>query len=487
MAQLQKRGIAIFTAVVILQVMTVVILSSLYSTQVMNYFRGVPSQLPATLPATPPDTQEGIHREPDKPEKKTTSPATLPATPPDAQDGIRHQPHKPVKPEKKTTLRSTHNAIADLLTFQECASQSHHKCPEGEISQDKTSDPLSGLETSGLRDHLEGLHILLVGDSVMGQLYQGMKCTLLSNTTVEFFQMPVVPHKSELLEKVIENLFDGPFSWKADVIVFNFGLWYNLNPIDTHMLVKNGVPKMLGHIPASWSAKLVGEQCFIAGNKDGRAWSRYKLGCYGFSPRPGEPASETSQALTDYSYHRKWIGPDALDMKAYASDLRRFKNTLSRLRMKRKKMPELIWKYTTPQHFPTQNGLYDWLGPKAVLKNLLGRPKQEKKEGEHYCKDLENPKEAYARNMIAEDILAPLFDSGVMKLMSKSYAKTAEYYNFHMENHLPNDVKWDCTHYCLNSMVPRFWIQDLLEVIGTQHSAKVVGTQHSEKVLFKAA
>eukprot|EP00747_Dinoflagellata_sp_TGD_P102118 gnl/TRDRNA2_/TRDRNA2_168561_c1_seq1.p1 gnl/TRDRNA2_/TRDRNA2_168561_c1~~gnl/TRDRNA2_/TRDRNA2_168561_c1_seq1.p1 ORF type:complete len:294 (+),score=-8.62 gnl/TRDRNA2_/TRDRNA2_168561_c1_seq1:114-884(+) len=159
-------------------------------------------------------------------------------------------------------------------------------------------------------------------------------------------------------------------------------------------------------------------------------------------------------SLRDYSFGRRDAG--LLGMKEYASDIRRFKHVLSRLASASAhaaQRPLLIWKYSTPQHFPTPSGMWKW----------EGMPSQPWKVGNFgfefdNCRPIQKPMKAYARNTIAEHILESLFADGILILMSQSWHNLIKYHDLHLAN-------GDCTHWCLNSVVPRFWAQDLLSVV----------------------
>eukprot|EP00747_Dinoflagellata_sp_TGD_P102119 gnl/TRDRNA2_/TRDRNA2_168561_c1_seq4.p1 gnl/TRDRNA2_/TRDRNA2_168561_c1~~gnl/TRDRNA2_/TRDRNA2_168561_c1_seq4.p1 ORF type:complete len:220 (+),score=1.82 gnl/TRDRNA2_/TRDRNA2_168561_c1_seq4:35-661(+) len=153
-------------------------------------------------------------------------------------------------------------------------------------------------------------------------------------------------------------------------------------------------------------------------------------------------------SLKDYSYARREA--DLLGMQEYASDIQRFKDVLSRLTSASAhaaKRPLLIWKYSTPQHFPTPTGMWQ----------REGMPGQQSFESVN-CRPLEHRTKAYARNTLAEHLLETLFADGSLILMKRSWNSLRNYHDLHLAN-------GDCTHWCLNSVVPKFWARDLVQVI----------------------
>merc|ERR1712079_992085 len=103
--------------------------------------------------------------------------------------------------------------------------------------------------------------------------------------------------------------------------------------------------------------------------------------------------------------------------------IRRFRDTLLRLRGDAKHSL-LIWKYSTPQHFPTPSGMYDWRGVPGAPWNRWG-PFFDN------CVPIKHPSASYGRNTIAEHILAPMFANRSMVLMTSSWADTAKNYQLH--------------------------------------------------------
>ena len=285
-------------------------------------------------------------------------------------------------------------------------------------------------------DAVSGLRVAFVGDSLMAELSVVAACTLGTNWTTH--AMPVVPHR-EALATLLRALLA-----TADVIVVNFGLWFNFEnePDEDH--VSHLFPS------ADYSTQQL-EECIarpvaapskLAGNCT-------TLACLA-SPSTERGGGHPTEFVQLGFFRRSC--PDNLGRHAYASDLARFVATLRDVAQEQRwRARRLVWRASTPQHYNTPGGLFPTSSSKWWPRAGA-------------CVPLRNPQLASARNEIADLVLAPLFrnpPNGLQLSRMSSFAYDIERYAEHPQ-HL------DCSHFCMHSMDMWNWVRLLVQCLGSE-------------------
>lgn len=301
---------------------------------------------------------------------------------------------------------------------------------------------------------LRNLSVAFVGDSLMGELHT-LACCLLPMDGALSFALNLVPHRASLARMLRSALA------AADVVIINFGLWYNYDPV-AQPTVSRGVNESL--VPALMEA------CVARGLRDGGPLGRacHTAACM------LDPATDKQHIA--YAFRRRYCA-GASDGDAYASDLMRFASTLQAVAAERRwRATRLIWRDNTPQHYATPSGFFP-TSRGATWPSAGGcAPIKE------YLKPLAN-----ARNRLAEGVLAPLLHAhpsapARLERMSTWGFDVARYtqhphgksdmLSVAVRDEPPTEPPLrqqqrprtmdDCSHVCLHSDVARRWLEALV-------------------------
>lgn len=263
---------------------------------------------------------------------------------------------------------------------------------------------VSAVNSTRLRKALVGLRIRLLGDSVMLQFYDTLKCALRSpSTQVSYFKVDVIPHERDDLLSILTAAI-----LNVDILVINFGVWYNWNP----------------------SSDSVGENIDADYTSKGPA-SHLHIGREFTKARNGSCEYDRCVDMHKYANERRWA--HTLDLATYVSDLIRLREGLLFLNSSR--MPYLIWKATAPKHFKTPGGMFSW-------------------DLQEDCAALDDTVVGKSRHFVVQKIFGSLLGKTrghFIYDMDASWAQTATHYNLHLYK--------DCTHYCGNSMLTILLLQ----------------------------
>jgi hypothetical protein len=297
---------------------------------------------------------------------------------------------------------------------------------------------------------LRNLTVAFVGDSLMGELHTLANCLLPFGTVA--FALNLVPHHEPLARQLRLVLST------ADVVLFNFGLWYNFEP---PAVVSEGVDESL-------TPQLV-ETCLARGLGDG--------GALGKACSTNACMLDPSGNLENVAYaFRRRLCERAMGSDAYASDLMRFASTLSAVAAEQRwRARRLIWRDNTPQHYATPSGYFPTFRNASWPSAGSCMPIK----GHHFPL-------ANERNRLAERFLAPLLSAPPNAPARLERMSTWQHDVAHHAEHprgkrdeleevaptmrattqrvgnFSSYLVSDCSHFCLHSAVSRNWMETLL-------------------------
>ena len=304
----------------------------------------------------------------------------------------------------------------------------------------------------GIPAALRNLTVAFVGDSLMDELYTLAQC-MLPLGGARRFTLNLVPDQASLARLMRTALA------AADVVVFNFGLWYNFEPAVR--------PEIPAHVDESLVTSLI-DACLERGLPDG--------GTRGNACRtdacmraPGEGEQHMA-----YAYRRRYCaGTTGSD--AYVSDLMRFASTLDQVAKTEhiRRASRLIWRGNTPQHYTTPSGFFPWARNASWPSAGACVPVEE-----------DHQPLARSRNQLAERVLAPLLRAPPSAPARLEHMDTWDFDLAHHSQHpngkrneikpagadiLPRSVRLhadrtmdDCSHFCLHSDVTGRWLEALV-------------------------
>ena len=274
---------------------------------------------------------------------------------------------------------------------------------------------------------LNGTTVALVGDSLKTELAVAMHCVIDRSALAVVWPAPsasVVPFRHPLTALLREVLAS------ADVVIFNFGIWYNWDPtVDTQR------PRY-SRLSEEHTTKQI-EECITQGIRApklaGNCTRRHCL------------TSPTSalERIQGAFWRRNCAG--SLGKLAYASDLKRFAVVLRKVAAERRwRARKLIWRASTPQHYSGPSGMFP-------LKRSNTWP------GAGACIPVRNDSLAADRNAVADSMLHSLLRPGGPPYMTR-WSTWDHDLGYHDEH--PRGA--DCSHFCLHSTATWNWVRLLL-------------------------
>ena len=291
---------------------------------------------------------------------------------------------------------------------------------------------------------LRNLTVAFVGDSLMGEMQTLAQC-LLPLGGAPAFALNLVPDRASLARLLRTALA------AADVVVFNFGLWYNFEPAAAI------IPEIPTGLDEGLVPKLV-EACLERGLAEGGSLGRAcrTAECM---RAPVEPEQHVAYAFR----RRRCAGASGSD--AYISDLMRFASTLRAVASEkpRWRASRLIWRESTPQHYATPSGFF------PTSRNASWPSAGGCVPIKEYLKPL-----ARARNHFADLVLAPLLRAPPNAPARLERMGTWDFDLAHHSQHpygKRNKIKPtartmdDCSHFCLHSDVTGRWLEALVATL----------------------
>jgi len=287
---------------------------------------------------------------------------------------------QPRKPKKVKTKQKPIPGVAILPAEDalSCRAITRARCDDGRRKQYPalfTSPPVAP-QTLRAISSLQNVRIGAVGDSVTEQLFQALQCYLSRVPPAhglsfsKFVELHSVPLNATELRRFLVGALRG-----VDVAVVSFGSWYDWDGDDA------AAPPLDAARVAPDAAEALVKACVFP---DEVARAGFAAVMYGPVWDGALPSRTRRVAVRRrYACAKPLLGP-----LAFASDLTRL---VGAVRHERRRLPLLVWKDVAPQHFAGRAS-GRWEGS--------GRGKVEA------CGAVENERLAYARNAIADAILA---------------------------------------------------------------------------------
>ena len=328
---------------------------------------------------------------------------------------------------------------------------------------DENVAPKELLRTPGDCARAASRRVVLVGDSLIAQLYVLARC-ILPSLELRLFMMPVVPPVPSL-RLILQQALD------ADLVIFSFGVWYNWDPHES-------APRAT-HSGQELSVQIV-ERCVRFGVLPPANRTRARFALEGACASVECMLAPPPSALMAYAFRRR-LCPGATDRAAYTSDLRRFRTTLESILSETRGDPSdaprpsiratrLIWRSTSIQHYETPGGLF------PVQRSATwpwGGARQR-------CVPIKPTERAISRGRAtdAQHVLGPLTkavrrltNSTISFALHDTWERDRDLHA-HSQHPGSDGVTFapgrphalDCTHFCLHSDVAIGWLRALAGV-----------------------
>ena len=281
-------------------------------------------------------------------------------------------------------------------------------CACAQIKKGRRCSSCVSLEYEDFWENLKYTKILLIGDSLPGQLHKVMTCSAPKeyNIKIVYKYLPVFPFEEMLFEDILKQMF-ALDDWSA--VVVGIGSWYNWDWSER---------TSLSRVDGKTTLRLLQQHC----PKD----------LYGYLSK--EKSAKRRGLRIRYTCRL------LLKRQSYASGLVRLVNLLRR----HSSWPPVIWKDVPPQHFKSQSGQYDWVkGPR-----------------EKGCTAIQNVTEAYQRNVVANELLKDKV------AIVRTWNDDVNTWRGH-----PGDGR-DCTHYCNPSNTTWNWMRVVVGMIENIQNSK---------------
>ena len=322
--------------------------------------------------------------------------------------------------------------------------------------------------------------VTLFGDSIMLQMHTAAVCTAREAVKFNYIGAYVLPLPMPLLESLVtEVLRDAAAPGHA--AVFSFGLWYDWAVDEASSASR--LEALIAETDSEWTLQLTNNASTAACEATRTYHSMV-------APRNSPLSSWQNFAAADYGQLRRSC-PSATGLRAYISDLKRFDETVTRVRHQYKVSAERIsWRTVPPQHFNTPGGRFVTAAHLARQGELSNNSKWAKlgRSGtsavDHIpcqlntaassCEDHRNltaltcttfatthqERLAWQRNAVANAVL-----DGAAAARREAPYRRLNTWATDVRYHYQHVGKGDCTHYCLHSDAVRHWLVQLERVV----------------------
>lgn len=253
-------------------------------------------------------------------------------------------------------------------------------------------------EDSAAISALLNMSILIIGDSIAGQLSRALDCYLKpeSGIKVSYSEFFVFPIQSNEMVTVLDNIFSKD---RYDAVVIATGTWYN------------------------WKTEELSERFINSISKDSASNILRKICKRGLNDtlKKAYASGRTSYEIAELF---RVSCPQLLGSVGYVSGLMRLAEVV---KIHHRRWPAVYWKDVPPQHFPNSaSGRYS---------GVVGLQ----------CAAVKNFSEAFARNFYSEHIFLNNPHISIIKTWGNDITM--------WDRHLPRD----CTHFCVPSDVTWHW------------------------------
>ena len=282
---------------------------------------------------------------------------------------------------------------------------------------------------------LRGRRLLVLGDSLAWELATALRCYALEGVfDVTYHNLHVFPVREDDFEQMLNTFFapePGEPS-RYDAVVMAVGAWYNWE-FDALAPGTAAAAARRREATAESSNAVFERRCAAKLTSVLDVWNK---GWQRSAANGGEVVWTEHEKPHAIATKIRKRCPALLDDVGYRSGLLQLRNLI---RKNKDTWPPVVWKDSPPQHFRTTSGLYEWyLGAPA---NAAG------------CAAIGNATTAYARNVIADEIL------GDDVAFARTFAQDVDKWRFHKTH----ETTIDCTHFCNPSQVTWGWCAAVLD------------------------